>query len=414
MLIGIGSGIASAIFLAALEKATQTREYNTWLLYLLPFGGLIIGYLYHLWGSSVEKGNNLLIDEFHDPQKVIPFRMAPLVLLGTIVTHLFGGSAGREGTAVQMGGSLADQFAHYFKMDKRERGMLLMAGMSGGFGSVFGVPFAGMIFGLEVLAIGKLHLWGLVQCAIASFVAHNVTMALGTHHAQYFHPLVDIPINFSVVLSAIFAGAIFGLAARLFAFLTHNIGKVSKNILPFLPIRIFMGGVIISLIFFLLPAATRYAGLGVPIIVESIEHSVFYYDWFWKLALTALTLGMGFKGGEVTPLLFIGATLGNALSPHLPISLPILAAMGFVGVFAGAANTPFACTLMAMELFGVEIGFFAALACFSSYLVSGHKGIYSSQKVHIEKSTYFNRPIIFIVCLFKPNSFEEYKKRKKD
>lgn len=416
VLVGVACGIASAIFLTSLAKATETREHYQWLHYLLPLGGLIVGYLYHIWGKSVEGGNNLIIDEFHDPQKVVPIRMAPLVLLGTVATHLFGGSAGREGTAVQMGGSIADQFTHFFKLNRKERRTLLMIGMSGGFGSVFGVPFAGTMFGLEVLAIGKLHLHGLFQCAISAFVAHYVTTALGVHHTAYLHPLIDLPLNIVVVGSLICAGLGFGLAARLFAFLVSHISKISKSFIGYLPIRIFTGGVLISIIFYLIPAATRYAGLGVPVIVNSIQEPVFYYDWFWKLVLTALTLGMGFKGGEVTPLLFIGATLGNAMSSYLPISLPILSAVGFVGVFAGAANTPFACTIMAMELFGVQIGSFAAIAAFSSYLISGHHGIYSSQKIHIEKSKYASRTMELISFIFNwPNSNKgKIKKPKSD
>lgn len=380
--IGVFSGIASAFFLTVLEKATHLREQNPWLLFLLPVGGLCVGYIYHAFGESVEGGNNLIIDEFHDPKKVIPFRMAPLVLLGTIVTHLFGGSAGREGTAVQMGGSIADQFSHRFKMNGGERRTLLMAGMSGGFGSVFGVPFAGTFFGLEVLAVGGLHLWGFVECAVSGFVAHHTTLALGVQHTAYFHPTSSglAPLAIPV---AILAGIIFGSAARLFAFLADQIKALSKMMVPHLPMRSFFGGGIISILFFVFPLTHRYAGLGVPIIVDSLQAQLPVYDWLGKLFFTALTLGTGFKGGEVTPLLFIGSTLGNVLSQILPLSLPILAAMGFVGVFAGAANTPFACTIMAMELFGPDIAVYAALGCFASYAVSGHHGIYHAQKTDI-------------------------------
>ena len=148
----------------------------------LPLGGLAVGLVYHFFGRSIEGGNNLIIDEFHDPVSVIPFRMAPLVLVGTVLTHLFGGSAGREGTAVQMGGSIADQFTHIFKLNRADRRTLLMAGMSGGFGSVFGVPFAGAIFGLEVLTVGRLHLWAIVECTVSAFVAHYVTLEIGRAH----------------------------------------------------------------------------------------------------------------------------------------------------------------------------------------------------------------------------------------
>jgi H+/Cl- antiporter ClcA len=384
-LVGVATGAASALFLLSLEAATEYRLSHPILLFFLPVGGFLVGWLYHRFGKSVEGGNNLIIDEFHDPQKVIPFRMAPLVLIGTIMTHLFGGSAGREGTAVQMGGSIADQLSLKFKMSPSERRRLLMIGMSGGFGSVFGVPFAGTIFGVEVLAIGQLQWWALIECGIAAFTAHFTTLGLGVHHTLYPHPSID-SWSFKALFAVLAAGLAFGLTARAFAYATHFVQRLSRSLVSYLPLRSFLGGAVIALLFYLYPLLTRYAGLGVPRIVESLMQPLPLYDWAGKLGMTALTLGTGFKGGEVTPLLFIGSTLGNALSSFLPLSLPVLTATGFVGVFAGAANTPFACILMAMELFGAEIGGFAALACLISYAISGHQGIYHSQRVHVPKS----------------------------
>jgi H+/Cl- antiporter ClcA len=390
----------SAFFLAALNWTTVFREQHSWLLFFLPLGGLVVGGIYHAFGKRVEGGNNLIIDEFHDPKSVIPFRMAPLVLFGTVVTHLFGGSAGREGTAVQMGGSIADQLTNILKLNSDERRKLLMAGIAGGFGSVFGVPFAGMVFGMEVLAIGRLNLWAALECAVAAFVAHGVTLAWGIHHTEYTHPVVTGLTNSSALI-AIVAGVSFGLVARLFGICSDRISQFSKSIIPYLPLRSFVGGAIIALIFFLMPMTIRYSGLGVPIIVNSFKDVLPIYDWFGKLFFTALTLGTGFKGGEVTPLLFVGATLGNMLSQFLPLALPILAAMGFVGVFAGATNTPFACTIMAMELFGPDIAMFAALACFASYAVSGHHGIYHTQRIFRSKSKYASRTAEFARFLFR-------------
>ncbi len=410
ILIGTLCGSASALFLSVLEETTKFREAHIWLLHFLPLGGLAVGLVYHFFGRSVEGGNNLIIDEFHDPVSVIPFRMAPLVLIGTILTHLFGGSAGREGTAVQMGGSIADQFTHIFNLNRDDRRTLLMAGMSGGFGSVFGVPFAGAIFGLEVLAVGRLHLWAIVECTISAFVAHYVTLAWGIHHTQYISP--EIPMSASPTwLYAVFAGIAFGLAARIFAFFTDQIKALSKKIIPYLPLRAFVGGGIIAIVFFVLPQSVRYSGLGVPIIVDSLKTPLPLYDWLGKLLMTAATLGTGFKGGEVTPLLFVGATLGNALSHIIPLSLPLLAAIGFVGVFAGAANTPFACTIMAMELFGPNIFVYAALASFAAYAVSGHHGIYHIQHIHIPKKQHVSRILDFLNFLFRKPPLTEKKEK---
>jgi len=393
-LVGVSCGIASAIFLASLDWVTTTRQNHTWLVYCLPIGGLLIGWLYQKDGRNSDRGNNLLIDEFHDPKEVVPLVMAPLVYFGTLATHLFGGSAGREGTAVQMGGSIADQIGRWFKIDRDERRTLLMAGMSGGFASVFGVPFAGTIFGIEVLFIGRLHLWALIECAISAFIGHFVTLKLGIHHTEYFHPPI-LTMSWPRLVNALVAGVIFGLAARAFSGLSHLINRISKLQLPNLPIRAAVGGALLSLVYFLKPVMIRYAGLGVPIIVQSIKSPIPSSDWYMKLLFTAFTLGVGFKGGEVTPLLFIGGALGNALGsfsflqPMLP--LPNLAAMGLVAVFAGAANTPIACTLMAAELFGPDITLFAAIACFASYAVSGRSGIYQSQPI-----SHFSMPKRFL------------------
>lgn len=383
-------GTGSAWFLFGLEWATNSRETHPWLLYFLPIGGLIIGLAYHRWGKSVEGGNNLIIDEFHDPRAVIPFRMAPLVTLGTIITHLFGGSAGREGTAVQMGGSIADQIGKLIKVSTKDRKTLLMAGMAGGFGSVFGVPLAGTFFGLEVLNVGQLHLWAIVECAIASFVAHHVCIGWGIHHPAY--GIAVIPAytikNFLLI---IVAGLAFGAAARMFALLTHKIGHISKSLIPHLPTRVLIGGVVVAAIFLAFPLLDRYEGLGIPLIITSIKTAVPLYDWLGKLGMTALTLGVGFKGGEVTPLLFIGSTMGNFLSHFLALPLSLLAAVGMVAVFSGAANTPIACVAMGVELFGPHIFLFALFGCIASYATSGNKGIYSSQTSNPPKWHYVSR-----------------------
>ncbi len=388
-LIGLLSGTASAGFLFSLDLVTQLREAHPWLLFLLPLGGALVGSLYYYFGKDVDAGSNLIIDEFHDAKAIIPIRMTPLVLIGTLLTHLFGGSAGREGTAVQMGASIADQFTKIFKLESRDRRTLLMAGMAGGFGSVFGVPFAGTLFGLEVLSVGKLHLWAIFECAVAAFIAHQTTLAWGIHHTAY--PIPEIPaFAFTNIFYALLAGIAFGLAARLFALSVDAIKSFSKKLVPRLVVRAIFGGVLLSAIYYFTPETIRYSGLGVPLIVSSLKISLPYYDWIMKLIMTAITLGTGFRGGEVTPLLFIGSTLGNTLGQILPLAIPVLASIGLVGVFAGAANTPFACIVMAMELFGPGIFIYAAIACFTAYVVSGHRGIYHSQRVHQPKKYLVN------------------------
>jgi H+/Cl- antiporter ClcA len=384
IVVGILAGTASAALLISLEWATDWREAHRLIITLLPLGGFISGLIYHYFGRTVEAGNNLLLEEIHNPKDIIPFRMAPLVLLGTDITHLFGGSAGREGTALQMGASLADQLTKILRFQGANRRILLTAGISGGFASVFGTPLAGTVFGLEVLAIGKIHYDALFPSLITAIVGNQVTLLLGLHHTAYRHAPSIPPISIWGLISAIIAGAIFGLIARLFAKTTHEISHFFKSKISYPPMRPLIGGAIVAGIVGL-SGTTKYIGLGIPTIIDSFYNQLPPWDFAAKLGMTALTLGAGFKGGEVTPLFFIGATLGNALSLLLVLPMPLLAGMGFVGVFAGAANTPLASTLMGIELFGLESGLYIAIGCVVSYLFSGHSGIYSAQRIGLSK-----------------------------
>ncbi len=382
--VGVLAGISSAALLMSLTWATEWREAHGWVpIAFLPVGGFITGWLYQHYGQSIEAGNNLLLQEIHEASNTIPLRMVPMVLSGTILTHLLGGSAGREGTALQMAASLADQLNHIVKFKPDDRRILLMAGLSGGFASVFGTPLAGTVFGLEVLAIGTIRHTALFPCLIAAIVGDRVTLLLGLHHTIYRHAesVVFTPVT---LLAAVFAGVIFGLTAMVFAKLTHKTNQLFKTYISYAPLRPAIGGLIVGLIVFAI-GSTKYIGLGIPTIVNAFETPLNSWDFAAKIGLTALTLGTGFKGGEVTPLFFIGATLGNFLSTILPLSMPLLAGMGFVAVFGGAANTPIAVILMGMELFGAESGVFIAIACVMSYLFSGHDGIYSAQRIGARK-----------------------------
>jgi H+/Cl- antiporter ClcA len=383
-LIGIFSGSASAFFLVALEYVTQIRNHNSWIIWFLPLGGLLIGYLYYYLDARITKGNNLLLEEYNKPEKKIPFLMAPVVLLGTLITHLFGGSAGREGTAVQMGGAIADLCTPLFKLNDPERRILIILGISAGFASVFGTPLAGALFALEVVFFCKINFKSIILSFTAAYIAYFTVEFWNIKHTHYSIPIVP-DLNFTSIFWILFASILFGFAALLFSRSTHFWGKLFSKTIKYPPLRPFIGGIIIALVVYFI-GTTKYIGLGVPMIVEAFSIHNAPYDFLLKILFTGFTLGAGFKGGEVTPLFFVGATLGSALSLVIPLPIAFLAGLGFVAVFSGATHTPIACTVMGIELFGLHSGFYIGFACIIAYFFSGSIGIYKSQIVKGPKS----------------------------
>lgn len=382
---GVASGSASALFLMSLSAATRLREQNGWLLWLLPLSGVAVGLLYHRFGSEVEAGGNLLLERVHTPDAQVPFRMVPLILMGTILTHLCGGSAGREGTAVQMGGTLANTIRGVLRLSPADHRLLIMSGMSGGFGSVFGTPLAGTVFGLEVLSVGRIQYDGLLACFVASVSGDLVCRAWGVQHPLY--PTVPLPPGTVWLwLCILAAGTLFAGASYLFGELTHAVQSLLRKGVSVPWLRPLFGG--LAVIGLTLLVGTRdYLGLSLPLIERSFTpEGVVSAAFLLKIIFTAVTLGSGFKGGEVTPLFCIGATLGAAFARWTGQPTAFFAALGFAAVFAGAANTPLACILMGIELFGAAIAVPLTAACLLSYLLTGHRGIYLSQRVAIPKS----------------------------
>lgn len=388
-IIGILIGSLSAFFLTSLDWVTDYRTAHPWIISLLPFAGLIIGLSYYYLGESVVKGNNLLLETFHSPKKIIPFRMLPLVLSGTLLTHLFGGSAGREGTAVQMGGAIADRFSHWFNLNKEDRKIMLIMGISAGFASVFGTPLAGAVFALEVMILGRIRYEAILPGFLAAAIAHYTCLTWHISHTHYTIPFVP-ELSPVTLLWTVFTGIIFGLTALLFSKTTHFWSSIFKAKITFPPLRPFVGGIVIALAVYSI-GTTEYIGLGIPTIQAAFQDDLVPYSFIIKLLFTTFTLGVGFKGGEVTPLFFIGAALGNALFWFVPLPMALLAGMGFVAVFSGATNTPIACTLMGIELFGAESGIYIGIACVTAYLFSGHTGIYTSQIIGSPKHHFYLR-----------------------
>ncbi|MDO3627858.1 voltage-gated chloride channel family protein [Mucilaginibacter sp. BT774] len=399
--VAIVIGAVVALFLWLLSWAIHFRFAHTWLLYLLPLAGFVIHFVYKLYGKSSEKGNNLIMDEIHEPGGGVPKRMAPLVLGATVFTHLFGGSAGREGTAVQIGGSIADFFGRLFRLNEQDSRTVLMAGVAAGFGAVFGTPLAGTIFAIEVLAIGKLQYDAIIPCLIASIFADQTVAMIGIHHTAYhIDPFVTqgnfgvsfIHFDYLLLVKVILASILFGLTSYVFSGMAHGVKNIALRLIKTTWLIPVVGGLIIIGLTFIL-GRQDYLSLGVDaqfadsVTIPSAFHQggADTWSWLWKIIYTTITLGTGFKGGEVTPLFYIGATLGNTLSQLLNAPVGLFAALGFIAVFAGATNTPLACTFMGIELFGGEYALYFAIACFTAYFFSGHSGIYSSQRIAIPK-----------------------------
>lgn len=389
LMVAMLSGSAAALFLAGLDWLTAWRQAETRLLYGLPLAGWLVGWLYQRFGGLAVGGNKQLLDEFHVRKGGIPLVMAPLVLLGTWLTHAFGGSAGREGTAVQMGASLAQSMGKRLGFARRQQRALLLIGMAGGFGAVFGTPLAGAVFAIEVLGKGQQRYRHLLPALLTAWAAHGVCMAWGTQHTPYvsLSSFVWSPAQLGALCIAAFS---FGLTARLFTGMGHFMGLQLARWFPALPTRAFVGGLVLTLVF-AFTQNDRYIGLGVGVILEAFEQPLPWYDAFAKMGYTTFTLGAGFKGGEVTPLFFTGATLGSSLSAWLCLSTPWLAGLGLVAVFAGATHTPLACAIMAAELFGWQALLPAFVTCLLAVAVSGKQGIYGQRTVHPIKIERFFR-----------------------
>lgn len=378
--VGVFCGAASALFLFLLEEVTAYRTGHELIVYFLPLAGLVIGVLYARFGESIKAGNNLVIDTIHDEGPEIPLRMLPMVLVGTVLTHLFGGSAGREGTAVQMGASLSDFVSHRARLSRELRVQLLAAGVAGGFGSVFGTPIAGAVFGLEFVVLGRIEYRALVPALVASVVGDMTTRALGIGHTAY-PAAPHVAISPLLCLQWLVFAVAIAVTSIVFIELTHFLRRQGERRVKHLGVRMAIGGVVIVLLWKVI-GTSDYLGLGVPMIVSSFsDGGVVEWAFAMKLLFTAITLGAGFLGGEVTPLFFIGAALGGVLAPVLGIPAELGAGVGLAAVFASASNTPLALSIMAVELLGANVLPHVMIVCVVAYLITGHRSIYPAQRV---------------------------------
>ena len=383
VVVGVLSGLLSAAFLESLDWATNTRNSNNWLVYTLPIAGLFVGALYHYVGRGLERGTNLIIDQIHSHSQWVPFRLTPLIFGASVISHVAGGSTGREGAALQFAAGVTDPISKKLKLPPADRSLMLITAIAGGFGSVFGVPVTGAIFALEVQRVGRVRYDALVPAFVASFIGDAVVRGLGVHHTHY--PLFpSVNWNWATGGRVAAFGLIAGLVALLFVQLTHTVKKVSAKYISWYPARPLVGGIILAVL--VLACGWRdYQGLSIPLALEAMNGSA-AGQWGTKLLLTSLTIGSGFVGGEFIPLFVIGALAGASYAHITGANVALFAMVGAVAVLAGATNAPLACTLLGIELFGGNGIVLFAVACAAAYATSGHTGIYHAQPVSAHKS----------------------------
>ncbi|BCN32014.1 chloride channel protein [Anaeromicropila herbilytica] len=382
VIIGVITGAIDCLFGKILINISTFRDANfIKLIFLLPFLGLFIIFLYKKYGKNSIKGMSLVFGVAHNEEDSIPLRLVPLVIISTWLTHLFGGSAGREGVAVQIGATIADNLGKLTKI-KDSKKILIVTGMAAGFSGLFHTPIAAIFFALEVLVVGSLEYNALLPAVIASFVSNYTSSQLGL---EKFHVILKTHLVFNIetIIKISIISILFGIVGGLFAHILNHTKQFLTKKLPNPYMKIAIIGAILSITLVTIHFG-RYSGLGTNLINDSFLKSsdhIYVYDWLFKFVLTIVTLAAGFQGGEVTPLFAIGSSLGVILGSLLGLPCTLVAALGYSSVFAGATNTFIAPIFIGVEVFGYENLPYFFLSCSIAYLFSGNKSIYTSQKV---------------------------------
>lgn len=386
VILAVASGVViggiGTFFHRCLSFVTQTRAEYPYIIWLLPFGGLLIVGAYRLLHNENDAGTNLVISSIHSGDE-LPARQAPLIFLSTLITHLCGGSAGREGAALQIGGSIGNKIGELLRLDEKDRHIMTMCGMSAAFSALFGTPMAAAVFSLEVVSVGVMYYAALVPCAIAALAAHGVAVYFGTPEEVF--PLKELPsftIGAAVKISIL--AILCAFVSILFCILLHQAGHLYQKFFKNAYIRIFAGGCIVIALTFLV-GDQRYNGSGMALIGECMEGSVRPEMFLMKILFTAVTLGAGYKGGEIVPSFCIGATFGCLFGTIIGFSPALCTAAGMAAVFCGVTNCPISSLLICFELFGYDGMPYFLLTVAFSYMFSGYYGLYHSQKIMYSK-----------------------------
>lgn len=379
---GSAGGLIGTLFHVSVEKVTEYRLENNWVLYFLPIGGIIIAFLYKSLKMSDSTGTNQIIDSIRSDQQV-PVRLAPLIFISTVITHLFGGSAGREGAALQIGGSIGSFVGNIFKLDEKDKHIIVLCGMSGVFSALFGTPLTATFFAMEVISIGVIYYSSMVACLVSSTVAYGISLYYGVEPVHYhLNYIPEISIK-TVIATVILAASLAGLSI-IFCITIHKTEHLLKHKIKNAYIRGFTGGLTI-LILSLLVGTNDYNGAGMNIIANAINGIVKPEAFLLKIIFTTITLGAGFKGGEIVPTFFIGATFGCLIGGIIGLDPGFSAAIGLIALFCAVVNAPVASIILSVELFGIGGFLLFGIACSVAYILSGYYGLYSSQKIVYSK-----------------------------
>lgn len=390
VLTGVAVGLVGTAFGHLLSLVSSLREQFPWLLFFLPVSGLIIVFMYNITGNGNNKGTNLVITAIQSNEEV-PGKVAPLIMISTLLTHLCGGSAGREGAALQIGGCIGNELAKFFAFDEKDTRILIMCGMSGCFAALFGTPIAATIFSMEVISVGIMYYAALVPCTLSAVIASGISSFLGLKPTSFdigMLPSFGITNITKIMLLAI----AFALASILLCIVLHKSSALYNKYIPNQYARIIFAGIFVIMLHFI-TGSSDYLGAGGDVIARSFVTRSVWCAFILKIIFTALTLGGGFKGGEIVPTLFVGATLGSFLAPVFGLPIGLCAACGMVSVFCGVTNCPLTSLILSVEMFGSESLGFCMISIAVSYLLSGYYSLYNSQKIMYSKykTEYVNR-----------------------
>lgn len=382
-IMGTILGFISVLFHHSVELATELRHENSWLLYLLPVGGIVIAWLYKVSGMETDPGTNLVLTSVRSLER-IRFKTAPLVFIGTVITHLVGGSSGREGAALQMGGSIASTIGERLHMDEKDHHIMVMCGMAAAFSGLFGTPLTAAVFSMEVISVGVMYYAALIPCTVGALVGFGIAELMGVPATSF--PLSGIPeLSVTGTVQVMILAALCALLSAIFCLAMHTSGKLYKKYIPNTILRAAIGGLIVLLLTLLI-GTQDYNGAGVGVIVRATQGEAHPAAFLLKILFTAITLGAGFKGGEIVPTFFIGSTFGCVVGDMLGLDPSFAAGVGLIALFCGVLNCPMASLILSLELFGSDGVLYFAVASATSYMLSGYYGLYKSQKILYSKT----------------------------